>query len=284
MVLDGSVIVRAKNEEAFVERCLTSIRRQQGAALEIILVDSGSTDATIRTARPFIDRLIEIPPSSFTFGGALNIGAAAANAEIHFALSAHCVLHRDDWATRSLSHYADRAVCGASGASTAPDGTVLGAPLVCQAPEALRWRYWGFTNHASSWRGETWARFPFDEHIDACEDREWAWRVMRAGYKVIADPELWVSADHRFQVGHRALFRRTRREARALALVAEDGPYYSLADAWSEITSADGHSGRVSLRTVMRRARYAQAAGRLFGEQEVHARLATRKARSLLRA
>lgn len=282
MLREGSVIVRAKNEASFVERCLTSIRRQQGVGLEIILVDSGSTDATVRIARPFIDRLIEIPPSSFTFGRALNVGAAVANAAIHFAVSAHCMLHRDDWAARSLAHYADSAVCATSGASTGPDGTTLGAPLVCRAPEALRWRYWGFTNHASSWRGETWSRFPFDEHIDACEDREWAWRVMRAGYKLIADPELWVSADHRFGGGRRALFRRTRREAVALALLAENGPYYSLTDAWNEIIAVDARTGRPSPRSVLRPDRYAQAAGRLLGEQEVHARRASRRARSLL--
>ena len=38
-----------------------------------------------------IDRLIEISPEEFTFGHALNLGAEAASAPIHFALSSHCL-------------------------------------------------------------------------------------------------------------------------------------------------------------------------------------------------
>jgi glycosyltransferase involved in cell wall biosynthesis len=271
---EGSVIVRARNEEASIERCLRSLRGQTGVSLEIILVDSGSTDATVARARPFVDRVIEIPAAAFTFGHALNVGAEAAGAPIHFALSAHCVLHRDDWAARSLTHYAGADVCATSGASVAPDGTPLRGPLACRSPEALDWRYWGFTNHASSWRGEVWRRFPFDERIDACEDREWSYRVMRAGYILIADPELWVSAEHRFSSGLRALFDRTRREARALAILADGGPYYSVRDALTEITRPDPRTGRLSPRELLRVARYAQAAGRLTGEQEVRVRRA----------
>ena len=116
------------------------------------------------------------------------------------------------------------------------------------------------------------AALPLNEQIDACEDREWSYRVMRAGYTLIADPDLWVSAEHRFSAGPRALFARTRREARALALLAPGGPYYSLHDAWNEIVARDAGTGHVRPKSLLRPARYAQAAGRLVGEQEIRLR------------
>ncbi len=55
-----SVIVPARNEEACLERCLTSLADQHGVAYEIIVVDDGSTDRTAQIADTF-SRIRECP-------------------------------------------------------------------------------------------------------------------------------------------------------------------------------------------------------------------------------
>jgi len=50
---DVSIIVPARNEEASLGDCLTSLTAQTGVALEIIVVDDGSTDRTREIAQSF---------------------------------------------------------------------------------------------------------------------------------------------------------------------------------------------------------------------------------------
>jgi rhamnosyltransferase len=266
----ASVIVRCKNEIDAIEHCLTLVR-DQDEAVELIVVDSGSTDGSLEVARRYADRVIEIAPEAFTFGGALNAGARAASSDVHVALSAHCFPQRRDWIGRALDHYADPAVAGTFGVRTRPGGGVLEEAWTCRAPEALADPYWGFTNHASSWRAAIWEQYRFDETIEACEDREWSWRVLRDGHALVADPLLWVSAGHRRGAGLRALFRRTRREARALASLHERAAYSTreaLRDWWSDLPPGSAHPD--ALRRL-NPPRAVEIAARLVGEHDARA-------------
>lgn len=58
-----SVIVPARNEEASLGACLTSLAAQTGVEREIIVVDDGSTDRTRTIARSFADAIIVDPPT-----------------------------------------------------------------------------------------------------------------------------------------------------------------------------------------------------------------------------
>jgi rhamnosyltransferase len=262
----ASVIVRAKDEAADIERCLRRIRAQT-VPVELLVVDSGSTDGTLEIARHLADRVVEIAPEDFTFGGALNTGAAAATAPIHVAVSAHCFLERDDWIARALEHFADPRVGGAFGIRTQPDGAPLTEPLTVTGGELRRRPYWGFTNHASAWRAEAWRELPIDEQLSACEDREWMWRALDHGWAFVADPALWVSVGHRRDAGLRALYRRTRKEADALARISgrDDFDVRAALRAWWSDMPAGGRRPPALQRLNYLRA--TEIAGRWAGER-----------------
>ena len=76
-----SVVIRAKDEGESIGRTLDLLSRQT-TEHEVVLVDSGSTDATVEIARGAGVSVIEIPAKDFTYGGALNTGCAAAGGEI----------------------------------------------------------------------------------------------------------------------------------------------------------------------------------------------------------
>ena len=59
-----ALIVRCYNEEAHIGRLLTGVMRQTQPPDEIILVDSGSTDATVAIARRFRSRSFTSSPRS----------------------------------------------------------------------------------------------------------------------------------------------------------------------------------------------------------------------------
>lgn len=220
----ASVIVRTKDSAHTLGRALSLLRAQTVAA-EIVIVDSGSSDDTLAIAYGEADRVIEIPAASFTFGHALNVGAAAAHAPIHFALSSHAVPPDTLWIERSLAKYDRADVAGTSGVPTLP-GT--SAPLTTTVYQdldlATRHPYWGFSNTASSWRADVWEQLPFDEALASCEDKEWAFRALAAGWTIAIDSKLAVDDAHRRAHGLRHLYRRTRLEAEATASFAPVPP------------------------------------------------------------
>jgi rhamnosyltransferase len=160
--------------------------------------------------------VIDIPSELFTFGRALNVGAKAATAPVHMAVSSHCFLPRTDWVERCLAHYRDPRVAGTAGGRWLPGGEQLTAVLRRDREHTLAHPFWGFSNHASSWRASVWRQVPFDEGLPASEDQEWAWRVTGRGWIIAVDPELTVPAAHRWTNGAAAYFRRTRREVASM--------------------------------------------------------------------
>jgi glycosyltransferase involved in cell wall biosynthesis len=105
-----SIVIRSYNEEKHIGRLLTGILKQSVKDLEIILVDSGSTDATTAIASRYPVRIISIDPEEFTFGRSLNIGCREAEGEFIVISSAHIYPMYADWLERMLSPFEDSKV------------------------------------------------------------------------------------------------------------------------------------------------------------------------------
>jgi glycosyltransferase involved in cell wall biosynthesis len=105
-----SIVIRSYNEEAHVARLLVGIMNQTVREVEIILVDSGSTDATRAIASRYPVRILHIDPSSFSFGRSLNMGCAAAQGETVVVASAHIYPVYADWLEQLLRPFDDERV------------------------------------------------------------------------------------------------------------------------------------------------------------------------------
>jgi rhamnosyltransferase len=220
----ASVIVRAKNEARGIERTFKALRRQT-VPVEIVVVDSGSTDGTVDIANRWCDRLVEIPAESFTYGYSLNRGAEVAAAPFHFSLSAHCAPEGDDWIERSLRHYRRADVAATNGIQTFPDGRTVEYVFFQDADHVRAHLLWGFSNHASSWRADLWREHPFAAELTSSEDREWAMWVTEQGWVIAYDPALWVDLSHQWDGGALFQYKRKRLETRGLAEFAPLPPY-----------------------------------------------------------
>src|SRR2546423_8123450 len=84
-----AVVIRCLNEERHIGRLLTGLERQTRPPEEIIVVDSGSTDATRDIAGRRATKIVDIRPEEFSFGRALNIGVEAATSDLCVFVSAH---------------------------------------------------------------------------------------------------------------------------------------------------------------------------------------------------
>ena len=77
-----SIVIPTLNAGPEFALLLRKLRSQRGInAIEIVIVDSGSTDSTVQAARQMGCKVIEILPSEFSHSHARNLGADAATSE-----------------------------------------------------------------------------------------------------------------------------------------------------------------------------------------------------------
>lgn len=213
-----SVIIRAFNEERHIGRLLEGILQQTVREVEVLLVDSGSTDATVAIASQYPVRILTIPPDSFSFGRSLNLGCAAARASRIVIASAHVYPVYPDWLARLLQPFRDPRVAMAYGKQRGHAGSRYSESQVFRAwfPETGRPRQdHPFCNNANAAiRRSLWKKRPYDETLPALEDIDWATWAIRQGHTLAYVAEAEVTHVH--EEAPRAVFNRYRREAMAL--------------------------------------------------------------------
>lgn len=94
-----SIIIRTYNEERHLSELLTAISDQERAwgDIEILIVDSGSTDRTLPVAESFNCRITHISKKNFTFGRSLNQGCSLSRGDILVFISGHCIPRGNQW-------------------------------------------------------------------------------------------------------------------------------------------------------------------------------------------
>jgi len=95
--LTVSVVVVAWNGLDLTLRCLSSLRSQrtEGLAVELIVVDNGSTDATVATLSGLHDVRLVALPTNTGFGSGVNAGMRASNSEVVVLLNNDAVADPD---------------------------------------------------------------------------------------------------------------------------------------------------------------------------------------------
>jgi len=88
-----SVLIPTLNGGPLFRRVLESVRSQEGlGGLELVVVDSGSTDGTREAAAAYGARLVEIEPEAFGHGRTRNVAAEAATGDVLLTLVQDAVL------------------------------------------------------------------------------------------------------------------------------------------------------------------------------------------------
>jgi rhamnosyltransferase len=220
-----SVVIRTKDEARDLGAVLDVLARQSVGrdGVEVVVVDSGSADATVSIAAAAGARVIEIASDSFNFGGALNTGCAATSAPVIVSLSGHAYPPDGGWLERMLGHFEDERVACATGAGAGPTGEPLAGPLLQDDVLAERHPFWGYSNAAGAFRADLWRERPFRDDMPGVEDKEWALHWLRRGRLAVLDPELNTAHDHSRDPAL-ARYRRARREWRGFGMFLDVPP------------------------------------------------------------
>jgi glycosyltransferase involved in cell wall biosynthesis len=216
-----SIIVRAFNEEEHIGRLLTGISQQNISDFEVILVDSGSTDATIAIASAvnwhFPVIIVRIEPEQFSFGRSLNLGISEAHGELIVIASAHVYPVYPDWLERLLSPFDSPNVGLTYGKQRGNASTRLSEHQIFAHwyPEHSQTQQNNpFCNNANAAiRRNLWQEHHYDETLSGLEDLEWArWATEQNHYiSYVAEAEII----HIHEDSPKGIYNRYRREAMA---------------------------------------------------------------------
>jgi glycosyltransferase involved in cell wall biosynthesis len=203
-----SLIVAARNEEAFIGRCLDSIvaSTYPRDRLEVLVVDGMSEDRTREIVEdyaaryPFI-RLLDNPKKHAT--AAFNAGIKAARGEILMIVGAHAA-YAPWYVERSVRTLLRSGADNVGGVwrIVPRDGTLVGQAIALASASAFgsgdaytKRRVRGprlvDTVFGGCYRREVFDRIGlFDERLARSQDFDFNLRLRRAGGKIVIDPEI----------------------------------------------------------------------------------------------
>lgn len=184
-----SIVIRTKNEEELIAEVLKNIKIQKYKNYEVILVDSGSTDATVDIANSYGCKIITMRAEDFTFGYAINYGFEHSEGEYLCLISGHAPPYNEFWLENFVKvlDSNDEIVGCYGGVKPLPDANLYAAKDSFNYSLNMESDSDGtktFSNANSIVKRVMWDRLRFDEQLSASEDRDWAEKTVSQGFRV----------------------------------------------------------------------------------------------------
>ena len=207
-----SIIVRTKNEDFWIGKCLNEIYNQKYKNFEVILVDNNSKDKTISIVRKNFPKVKIVNYKSKVFfpGKALNLGINKSKGRLIAMISGHCIPKNNDWLKNLVRNFNNSNVIACYGRQEPSDisepNDVRDLTYLFGLDKKIQTKDPFFHNANSMIRKSIWKKNKFDEMIKHIEDRLWASEVLKKGKKIIYEPS--ASVIHFHGVGHHGNLKR----------------------------------------------------------------------------
>lgn len=198
-----SIVIPTKNAgPAFQETVSAIFLQEEIPSLEVIVIDSGSTDGTLAICRRFPLKLVEITSEEFSHGGTRNMAASLASGEFLVFLVQDALPVGPHWLRDLLAPLqANERIAGAYGRHLARPGAsrrqareierYFAGPERLQSSPADH----TFSNVSSIIRKKVFDAIPFPP-AQFGEDQLWAREALAAGYLIQYQPSSVVVHSH----------------------------------------------------------------------------------------
>jgi len=216
-----TVIIPVKNGESTLGSCLTAFKSQRlSDSVEILVIDSGSTDNSISIAYSYGARVIQITPQSFNHGMTRNLGAQLASGNLLYYTVQDAELSDMTNLANMSAHFQDDQVQAVVGIQGYPKELSKNPALWFNrsSKPSLEIRHYkdkSFSNlsqkeqfELSSWdnvnamyRKSALIEIPF-RNVDYCEDWLWANDALKQGMKILRDPSILIYHYHHLTFGY----------------------------------------------------------------------------------
>jgi rhamnosyltransferase len=212
-----SIVIPVLNGGRVLKEALTVIRSQEGDfSLEVLCLDSGSSDGSREACAHLGARVVDVPPGTFNHGATRNQGIALSRGEFVVLLVQDAVPVGTAWLATLLHNFSEADVAGVyCRQAPRPDADVLTRRQLAnwvagkhqRVAQRLDGRSWEaltpwqrlelctFDDVCACLRRIVWERIPYTPTYFG-EDVEWGKQVIQAGYTLVYEPEAAVVHSH----------------------------------------------------------------------------------------
>jgi len=219
-----SIIMRSFNEAWALRATLPALAAQNYTQWELIVIDSGSTDASVELLRQFQPRhLVQIPHKEYNPARVMNQGMRLASSNFAIFLNADATPLGPNWLGPLVTALLAPQVAAVFGRQIPrPDCRAVFAHDYERCfgadRESAAWEHF-FSMASSGIRKDVWARRGFNDRMQYSEDDEYTRWCRAQGYRVAYVPKSVVMHSHNYTPAQ--AWKRSFGEGRALAAVCE---------------------------------------------------------------
>jgi len=211
--IDVSIIILTKNAGSNFKPLLERLFSQEfNGEYEVLVIDSGSTNDTLNTAKQFPVRITQIKPEEFHHGKTRNLGAQLSLGSALVYITQDALPLNNQWLQKLVDNLKEPNVAMVCGRQIPWQTT--------KPPEKFFYVY-NFPEHKikvtlgasdyyhdnifisnvnSAIRKDIWQQFRFSEKVIMVEDKEFAGRILSAGWSIVYEPGAAVYHAHDFSL------------------------------------------------------------------------------------
>lgn len=238
MTFNLSIILLIQNGGSRLELLMESLKRQKfSGSFEIIAIDSGSEDGSLEILEKYNTRIFRIKPEEFHHSKTRNLGAQKANGEVLVYLTQDALPINNDLLEKLVKPLKEPEVAVSYGRQIAnhdakdvnkffysyfyPDEKKVLSKELANNPKKFYINYIYVSDVCSAIKKEVWNDLRFTDDVPMSEDKDFALKVLKAGYQIVYEPGATVYHSHDYSL--RSLFRRRFQDGSAFSNIALEG-------------------------------------------------------------
>lgn len=238
MEFDVSIILLTKNGGNRLKELMESIKAQNfRGRLETVAVDSGSEDDTLEILESYNARIFRIKPEDFHHSKTRNYGASKSKGKVLVYLTQDALPVGTDLLKNLLSPLNDEDVAVAYGRQIAnlhakmvdtffysyfyPNEKKVLNEIHTEDAKKFYMENIFVSDVCSAIKKDVWEQLKFSGDVHMSEDKDFALRVLKAGYEIVYEPEAAVYHSHEYSLG--SLFTRRFKDGAAFSSIALQG-------------------------------------------------------------
>lgn len=198
---ETTILIRAFNEERWLPEVFEALHKQRYRDFEVLLVDSGSVDATRDIAAANGARIIRLRQEDFTFGHSLNYGINESRGTFIAILSAHAIPSDENWLEKLIAPLRQPDVAMVYGGQRGHKVSKFSESRDFERvyPDRAHRVHVDepFANNANSAvKRQLCLEYPFDEGLPGLEDIDWAQHWLERNHGVAYEPKACIIHVH----------------------------------------------------------------------------------------